>query len=323
MSKCKIVFIGGTKRGFQLLKKLIASGEEITGIIGLREDEHECLKYHRAIEALATRYKIPALITKKITEDHLRDIREVYQPDLIIIVGWRTILPESIYKYPRYGCVAVHDSLLPNYRGFAPTNWAIINGEKETGVTLFELTGEVDAGPIIGQKKIKISEEDTAPEVNEKVIEATIQLVLENLERLKTGTAIKAFQEEVNATYTCSRLPSDGLIDWSKTTREIYNLIRGLTWPYPGAFTYYQGKKLIIWSAKIPDNSPVFKGRIYGRVVKILEGGVDVLTGDGILRVNDVQLEGKERMKANNLIRSVRDTLGIDMVKLMEKFNYS
>jgi len=187
----------------------------------------------------------------------------------------------------------------------------MINGESQTGVTMFHLAEQMDAGDIIDQVAVPIGPDDTIREVMDRVTEAYLYLLEKNLPLIKRGQAPRKPQEHPLATYTCKRMPQDNEIDWSATTDTIYNLIRAVTRPYPGAFTWYKGRKLIIWSTSPLRENRRYVGRIPGRVVEIRRReGVVVLTGDGHLFVKSVQLEGEQEKCATELITSITCRLG-------------
>ena len=203
-----------------------------------------------------------------------------------------------------------HDSLLPNYRGFAPTNWAIINGETETGVTLFYIAEEVDAGPIVDQLKTPISLDDTIQMVDKRVIALYEKIIEKNLPLLEAGTAKATPQDEALAKFCCKRVPSDGLIDWRLSAFQIHNLIRATSQPFPGAFSFLNGVKMIIWSAQVAQDERHFIGNIPGRIIGKREGMIEVLTGDGILQIKTLQRENEEILHAKDFAISVKDTFG-------------
>jgi methionyl-tRNA formyltransferase len=243
-----------------------------------------------------------------------------WKPDVIFIVGCRILIPPAIYKIPSEGTLAVHDSLLPEYRGFAPLNWAIINGERITGVTLFYLDENIDEGDVLIQKEVSISENEGAPELYKKICKATVKTVIDGYDLIKTKKANPVTQQDREGTYTCSRNPHDGLIDWNQSTKDIYNLIRALENPFPGAFTYYLDKKLIIWQAKPVENPKKYVGRIPGRIVSINNNDtVDVLTGNGLLRISLVQYADGEPVLPSKIIKSVRSSLGISTPDLIQR----
>jgi methionyl-tRNA formyltransferase len=171
-------------------------------------------------------------------------------PDLIFSFYYRSMISEEILSVPRLGAFNMHGSLLPKYRGRVPINWAVLNGEKETGVTLHHMVKRADAGDIVDQEAVLIGSEDTAQDVFRKCVQAA-RLVLERqLEALEAGTAPRRKQDESQATTFGGRKPEDGRIDWTQSADRIYNLVRAVTSPYPGAFTTVNGKKLLVWWAK-------------------------------------------------------------------------
>lgn len=317
----RTLFIGGTKRGYQTLRALVKAGHSICGIISLAQDSHELERFEEPMRQLADEYGIPLFETRWMKDrDYAAILREELKPDIALGVGCRIMISETIYAIPPLGTLAVHDSLLPEYRGFAPLNWAIINGEQETGVTLFYLNHLMDGGDIVGQKRIPVEPYETAPELYEKVCLATVDLVLECWPQLAAGTALRTKQEYAVGSFGCSRTPINGMIDWSRPTREIFNLIRSLSHPYPGAFTFRKGERIVIRKALPLENPPLYRGRIPGRVVGVNgdEGCVDVLTGDGIIRIYSVDDDGHE-VKASKIITSVKDFLGIDIGDLLRR----
>lgn len=318
----RTLFIGGTKRGYLTVKSLVESGAQIAGILSLKQDEHERERYEHPLRALATKNGIPFRETKWIKKDEVAGwIAQDVRPDLGLVVGCRVLLPKEIYDMPRRGTVAVHDSLLPLNRGFAPLNWSIINGQDHTGVTLFYINEGMDDGEVVGQKRVEIGRFDTAPEVYDRVCQATVDLVLETYPLLANNTATAVAQDASRATFLCSRTPFDGLIDWSSGTVDIYNQVRGLAYPYPGAFTYYGGKKLILWRAQPIESAPAYVGRIPGRVVEVnkQEGSIDVLTRDGVLRIFEVEYDGRGTSAAAQVITSVRAALGMRQSDLLAR----
>lgn len=305
-----IFFIVGKERGLDCIQDMIQRNEDIAGALIMKEDEHELEKFSKEISLLLKKYSIPHLVTKSVKDKKYYDFIKNLHPALIVVMGWRTLLPGKIIDIPRFGVVGAHESLLPRYRGFAPVNWAIINGETKTGVSLFFINKGIDSGDIIGQETIVISKKDTAWDLYKKTSSASIELLRTFLPQLKKGIAPRKKQDEKATTYTCSRTPDDGLIDWADSTNNIHNLIRGLSYPYPGAFTYYNGDKLIISKASIPVQRR-FIGRVVGRVVSIKKNvGVEVLTGDGVILVEEVAQDGKGKVNPAEIITSIKATLG-------------
>jgi methionyl-tRNA formyltransferase len=313
----RVLFIGSTKRGWGALQAIAQSTSQIVGIISLEQHPHEIERCENKFRKFADEKSIPLFECKNFKDrDYGSLIRNKLCPEIAVVVGARVLFPKEVLEAPRLGTFAVHDSLLPNYRGFAPLHWAILNGEKKTGVTLFKVTEEMDAGDIVGQIEIPIAPDDTATEIYEKSCVASASLLKEAVEEIeKTGRIPTRAQDPQQATYTCSRTPEDGWINWQASTDNIYNLIRALSYPFPGAFTLFKESTLTVWRAQPVNAARNYVGRIPGRVIHVApegpnEGFIDVLTGDGILRIFEVQRNGGEREPAANVVRSVRETLG-------------
>jgi methionyl-tRNA formyltransferase len=209
--------------------------------------------------------------------------------------------------------IAAHDSLLPRLRGFAPTNWALILGHDRVGVTLFRISEGIDEGEVFFQASHPVAEHDTFSKIVNKQAELSVELFEQYLDAARQGKLQPAPQDHYLATYTCSRGPEDGEIDWSAPTMNIQRLIRALGPPAPYAFTFYDGKRLTIVRAHAVRNPADYEGRIPGRIIArdAAEGTVDVLTGDGVLRIETVSYDGQQPVSASHLITSVRKSLGL------------
>ena len=228
---------------------------------------------------------------------------ETLDLDYLFAIKWRTLIPARVIAAARHGLIVFHASLLPKYRGWAPVNWPIINGEEKTGVTMFYAAPEVDAGDIIEQRERCITAQDDAGTIDAWLNATVAEMLKENLPRLADSTAARNAQDHSQATYTIWRSPEDGRIDWNRPAPEILNLVRGLTRPYPGAFTMLGGRKLIVWSAEIETNPRKYVGFIPGKVERVIpEVGVNVLTAAGILRLKEVQFENDEPRNAAEVI---------------------
>jgi methionyl-tRNA formyltransferase len=201
--------------------------------------------------------------------------------------------------------------LLPKYRGGAPVNWAIINGERETGMSMFYFDNGVDSGDVIGQARVSIDDRDTIATLYEKINQATLGLIREMVPRLKDGTAPRLKQDESQATYFPQRSPDDGLIDWGRPARAIYDWVRAQTTPYPGAFTYLDNQKVVIWAAELLDRPNNHVPGMNGYVMRIHRGqGVEVLTGDGSLLITEVETADR-RARADEVLLRPGSRLGL------------
>lgn len=318
----RIVFFVGTKRGFRTLRAAVEAGMEICGIVSLEQDAHETERFEAPIAELAAAHGIPLVQAKFLSDvPRFAGLMAEWRAELGFVVGARVLIPQPVVDAVPGGLLAAHDSLLPAYRGFAPLNWAIINGESETGVSLFFLSEAMDAGPIVGQARVTIAPDETAPALYGRVCDATVTLVVASWRRAEAGTLAGIAQDETAASYTCPRIPADGLIDWTRPTTAVLRFVRALTYPYAGAFTFYRGERLFIWAAEMVAPSPRYAARIPGRVVGLDKraGSVDVLTGDGVLRLREVGTETERTLRPVDVIRSVRVSLGLDPVDLWQR----
>lgn len=305
----KIFLFIGSRRGYAVLKKLVAEKANICGILCLVEDPHE-EQFHPRVKTMAEENNIPIFFTAEVKPSGYADVLRKIQPDIAFAIGWRYLIVKEAYSIPPKGTLIIHDSLLPKYRGFAPMNWAIINGEKETGVTLFHIAEGVDCGDIVDQLATDILITDTAKTVDEKIIKLYEEIIIKNLPGLAAGTTKTHEQDELAASYTCKRTPDDGEIHWNQTAEQIHNLIRGLTHPFPGAYTSLRGERVLIWQSELPLVQPNYVGNVPGRVIGKKEGAIEVLTGKGVIRILQLQFEEKEEQSAVDVAISVKDTFG-------------
>ena len=308
----KVVFLLGTKRGFSTLRAALEVGMDVCGVISLAQDGHEKERYESHIRSLAREFGVPVFETVNLKDrDYVSLLARDLKPDIGFIIGARIMVPQKIYEVPRLGMFGAHDSLLPKYRGFAPLNWALINGEKETGVSLFQIGDQMDAGDIFAQEKTEVGPNETAIEVYERICQITARLVVNFYKNFTKGQLSGSAQNHQLATYTCSRTPEDGLINWQDSSHRVHNFVRALTDPYPGAFTYYKGEKITILKSEISAQQRNYVGRIPGRVIALeTTGAVQVLTGDGALRLLKVRTEALANVLPTEIIRSVRASLG-------------
>lgn len=305
----RVLFVGGTQPGYVALNVLWEIGANLVGIVPTREAPHEIKPYYPAIESFAQQRGI-YLSDANLPSGRLKQVVDVVQPDILFCTGYRRLISSDVLRAIPMAAIGTHFSLLPRYRGFAPVNWAIINGETETGVSLFHLVEDVDAGDIIAQRAVRIGPEDTAAEVLDRCTVTLASMLREVFPLVEEGHAPRTPQPWCGATYTCSRVPLDGVIDWSKPSRDIHNLVRALAMPFPGARTTLDGQPIIIWRTALLPDFPPYVGRIPGRVVEICNDGVKVLTGDSAILVTQVGWDETTCVPARSLVRSVRATFG-------------
>lgn len=306
-----MILLCATQRGYRFLQKLVSLLDPSTDLMVFSFPEEPWEPpFLNDIRNLTLSKRGQFFEAKQVGAERWNHFWETTDVDLMFAVSWRYMIPPRIYRRARLGAFVFHDSLLPQYRGFSPTVWAMINGENHTGVTLFEIAEGVDEGPIVDQERMSIGPDDTISVVLERVTQTYLALLERNLDELVRGTARRIQQDHSQATYTCKRLPEDNQINWTSSTQDIYNFIRAVSAPYPGAYTYLSGKKMRVWSAKrVLDDRP-YVGRIPGRVVEVRNGeGTVVLTGDGALMLCQVQIEGNEIVCASEVIKSPSQTL--------------
>lgn len=225
------------------------------------------------------------------------------KPDIIITCAYGQIIPKEILDYPKYGCINVHASLLPKLRGGAPIHKAIIDGYKETGITIMKMSLKMDAGDIISQSKIEILDTDTVGVLHDKLSVLARDLLISTLPDIINNNINPIKQDESEVTYAWNIKREDEKIDFSKTTREIYNQIRGLN-PYPGAYSVLNGKIIKIWTSRV-GNVYYSEDILNGQIVKLYSDGIGIKTSNGEIVITELQLEGKRRMKANEFINGV------------------
>lgn len=248
---------------------------------------------------------------RQVGSPDLMPVWEARAIDLMFAVSWRYYVPPAVYRRARCGAYVFHDSLLPAYRGFSPTVWAMVNGESQTGVSLIEMSEGIDEGDIIAQEAVAIGPDDTIATVLENVTHAYLSMAGVHIPALAGGRVARHSQDHSAATYCCKRLPEDNRIDWAASTQRIYDLIRATTAPYPGAFTTVNQRTLRIWSAERTLQPSTYVGRVPGRVVAVRQGrGVEVLTGDGQILITRVQLAGEPAVPATEVLGRLSTTLG-------------
>lgn len=255
------------------------------------------------VKEVAMEAGIPVHQPSRIREPENLEILKQYNPDVIVVVAFGQIIPEEILNLAPYGCINVHGSLLPKYRGAAPIQWAVIDGEKESGVTTMRMDAGLDTGDMILKERIPLEEKETGGSLFDKLSEAGAQLLLKTLRALEDGTATYEKQPEESPTAYAGMLTKQmGLIDWTKPAKEIECLIRGLN-PWPSAYTTYHGKTLKIWAADVGTDAVSGETIIPGTILEVTKKTLKIQTGEGVLSIKELQLEGKKRMEVDAFLR--------------------
>jgi len=275
--------------GYACLETLLDLGAEIAAVFTHDDDPGEEI-WFRSVRRLAEEHGLPVFAPERLDADWVKRLR-AWQPDFLFSFYYRRLLPAAVLETARRGALNLHGSLLPRYRGRSPVNWVLINGERETGVTLHYMVARADAGDIVGQRRVPIADDDTEYSLYGKQTAAATELLREMYPRLCAGTAPRIPQDHTRATYCGGRRAADGVIDWTRSAREIYDLVRAVTHPYPGAFTGWRGRQLLIWAAQIEasDGHPRPPGIVVGT-----DHGVVVQAGAGRVRAVRVQLTGED-----------------------------
>jgi len=297
----KIVFMGTPDFAVPSLKILLDNGYNIVAVVTAPDKPSgRGLNISKSpVKIFAEQHQLKVLQPLKLKDDNFIAELTALQPDLSIVVAFR-MLPEVVWGLPKYGSVNLHASLLPKYRGAAPINWAIINGEKETGVTTFFIQQQIDTGNIIFQEKTPISETENAGTLHDKLMDIGSRLILKTVEAVESGNCPSVAQDFNQEQPAAPKIFKEHCkIDWNNTSEKIYNFIRGLN-PYPAAWTMLNGKVLKIFSSKI---ILARETAIPGTILTDNKTYLHIATINGLLELSELQLEGKKRIKTEEFLR--------------------
>ena len=302
--KERIVFMGTASFSLAVLKMLIEEGYNIVGVV-TQPDRYVGRKKVLTmpdVKVEALKYDIPVIQPTRIKEDYQAIVD--LKPDLIITAAYGQIVPQAVLDIPRLGCINVHASLLPLYRGGAPVHQAIIDGQEKTGVTIMYMVKKMDAGDMIAQKETPILEEDTVGILYDRLSDLGAELLKETLPDILKGTNQRIPQDENLVTYAPTLSREDERLDWNMSARQVYNKVRG-TNPWPGSYTTYQGKTVKIWAGQVHQCENAMKHHAHqdnGTIVKIFKDAIGVKVNDGVYLITELQLEGKKRMSVKDYL---------------------
>ncbi len=282
--------------GYVCLEEVLASGMEVAGLFTHKDDPGEEIWFRRPRE-LATQHAIPVYDPESLREGRWIALLKAISPDYIFSFYYRNMLPQEVLGTARIAALNMHGSLLPKFRGRCPVNWVLIEGQTKTGVTLHVMEVKPDAGDIVAQQEVEITLEDTAHSLSLKLAAAARDLMRGVLPQLQAGTFVRIPQQGPSSYYG-GRSPEDGLIDWHKSALALYNLVRAVTHPYPGAFTFLDGKKLFIWKAALEEEAQNAPG---GAVIST--NPLLVATEQGTLRLLSLQLNGEPELSAEAFLK--------------------
>ncbi|MDD3581773.1 MAG: formyltransferase [Desulfobacca sp.] len=270
-------------------------GDEIVAVVTHADDPDEN-RWFASVRDLAFNQYYPAYQPTDPNEPGFVEVLRRLQPDFIFSCYYRQMLKKPLLDLPRAGALNLHGSLLPRYRGRCPVNWVLIHGETETGVTLHYMAEQPDRGDIVAQQRVPITLEDTALTLFNKMTVAAGALMRDSYPRLRAGSADRIPQDQAQASYFGGRRPEDGKIDWRQSAWQIYNLVRAVTHPYPGAFTTYQGRKLFVWQGKTTEES-LPPDSLPGTVIAVRpDAGLLIATGQGGFLLQQGQFAGEPEL---------------------------
>lgn len=297
-----VIFMGTPDFAVGTLEALIEAGHRITMVVTQPDKPKgrgHSVQYTPVKEA-ALRHGLPIYQPMKIREELSVKYLEQVPADVIVVVAFGQLIPKSILEMKKYGCINVHASLLPAYRGAAPIQWAVINGEKESGVTTMQMDEGLDTGDMLLKTVVPLEEKETGGSLFDKLSAAGAALAAETLEKLEAGQIVPEKQGETTTAYASMLTKEMGRIDWSRDAVSIERLVRGLN-PWPSAYTKLKGKTMKIWECEVVD-SDASKG-VCGEILKVTKNAMIVQTKDGALAIRELQLEGKKRMDAGAFLR--------------------
>ena len=309
----KIVYMGTPDFAVAPLEALLEAGYEVSAVVTQPDKPKGRGKALQMspVKECALRHGLAVFQPVKIREASAVSRLAEFEADLFVVAAFGQILSEEILNMPRLGCINIHASLLPSYRGAAPIQWAVLNGEKESGVTIMRMAKGVDTGDMFCKAVVPLEEKETGGSLHDKLMEAGAKLLVEALPKIERGELLPVAQKEEEATHAGKLFKTMGLIDWRKDSDEIERLVRGLD-PWPSAYTFYKGKQLKIWEADVMkasekgtggEASSVEKGALEpGTVAFVGKDFFDVVTGKGMLRVKSLQIEGKRRMQTREFL---------------------
>ena len=302
----KIVYMGTPDFAVNPLHALAEAGYEVAGVVTQPDKPKGRGKsmLPTPVKEEALKHGFPVYQPVKVRDPEFLQVLEKLEPDIIVVAAFGQIIPKSILELPKYGCINIHASLLPKYRGAAPIQQAVIDGEKESGVTIMRMGTGLDTGDMISRIVVPIAKDETGGTLFDKLAEAGAKLLVETLPHIFDGTAVYEKQPEESPTPYAGMITKQmGLINFGKSAAELERLVRGLN-PWPSAFTFWNGKTLKVWESFVvkSEEAGTEKPEL-GTVVKTDKKGIYVACGEDVLVLSQVQLEGKKRMDADAFLR--------------------
>ena len=290
----RIVFMGTPDFAVPSLEALLKSEHQVVGVVTQpdRPKGRGQEVVFLPVKAVCQREGIPVLQPLKMKDPAFLDALRQWKPDVIAVTAYGRILPPAILTLPPRGCINVHGSLLPKYRGAGPIQWAVIRGEQQTGITTMFMAEGMDTGDMLLQETVEIRADDTAGTLAPRLAEVGGRLLVETLRRLEAGTLTPQPQDDAQATMAPLLKKEDGVVDWTLPAAEIANRVRGLS-PWPGAYTYVNGERWVLWRVAVGEE---VSGAAPGTVTKVSKDRVEVATGEGTIQLIDIQPSNSRRM---------------------------
>ncbi len=291
----RVVFLGTPEFAVPSLKALLSAGHDVPAVF-TQPDRPKGRGNQMAeppVKRAASELGLSIHQPERIRRPGYIDVLRALGAELMVVVGYGQLIPPTIIELPRYGILNVHASLLPNYRGAAPVQWAIANGENQTGVTIMQIDPGLDTGDMLLKASVDIQPDETAPELSGKLAPLGAQLLLQAIQQISDGTIHREKQNNAEATYAPILKKEDGLIEWSRTADQIYNRLRGFT-PWPGAYTSFRGQPFVVVQAKPIEEREISPGVLRVEKQRLFVG----CGGDTVLELLEVQLAGKKRIAA-------------------------
>ena len=297
----RVIYMGTPDFAVGALEEIIKAGHDVVLVVTQPDKPKGRGKTMQftPVKECALEHGLEVFQPVKVRESANIEYLRKFNPDIIVVAAFGQILPKAILDMPKYCCVNIHASLLPKYRGAAPIQWSIINGDEVTGVTTMRMAEGIDTGDMIAKRQVRIAEDETGGSLFDKLADVGGKLCVETLKMIEDGTAEYTPQDSEQATHTSMIRKELGEIDWGKSAVEIERLIRGLN-PWPSAYTHLNNKTFKIWKAAVLDEAYDCEP---GCICRVSKNEMHVMTGDGVLSLLEVQLEGKKRMDIESFLR--------------------
>lgn len=312
----KIVFMGTPEFSQVSLERLLNSAprHQVIGVLTQpdRPKGRGMKVVSSPVKEVGLRYGLPVFQPQRLPDLKVMDFLETTRPDALVVVAYGLKIPAAMLTFAPYGCINLHSSLLPKYRGASPIQWALLNGDQITGVTTMQMDEGWDTGDILMSRAIRINEDDNFASLHDRLADVGADLLVETLHQLAAGGITPTLQNEAEATYARKLTEEDLAIEWSRSSRELFNKVRALD-PWPGARTELNGERIKVWSARISSEDWGLAQELPGTIGEAGKGenGIPVRTGDGALLIDELQLPGRKRLNAAQFLAGNKISKGM------------